>query len=47
VTASLLQQLLDRGIWRKSYTIAGRRVIIAVDRCGDVAKRVQLRDSRL
>lgn len=38
------RQLLDRGVWREPYTMAGRDVLIAVDRRGDVVKRVQLRE---
>lgn len=39
-----VRQLLDRGVWREPYTMAGRDVLIAVDRRGDVVKRVQLRE---
>lgn len=35
--------LLDRGVWREPYTMAGCDVLIAVDRRGDIVKRVQLR----
>jgi hypothetical protein len=38
------RQLLDRGVWREPYTMAGYDVLIAVDRRGDVVKRVQLRE---
>lgn len=38
------RQLLDRGVWREPYTMAGHDVLIAVDRRGDVVKRVQLRE---
>jgi hypothetical protein len=36
--------MLDRGVWREPYTMAGHDVLIAVDRRGDVVKRVQLRE---
>jgi hypothetical protein len=38
------RQLLDRGVWREPYTMAGHDVLIAVDRRGDVVKRVHLRE---
>src|SRR4051812_5066970 len=38
------RQLLDRGVWCEPYTMAGRDVLIAVDRRGDIVKRVHLRD---
>jgi hypothetical protein len=31
-------------VWREPYTMAGHDVLIAVDRRGDVVKRVQLRE---
>ena len=36
--------MLDRGVWREPYTMNGHDVLIAVDRRGDVVKRVQLRE---
>jgi hypothetical protein len=38
------RQLLDRGVWLEPYTMGGKEVLIAVDRRGDVVKRVQLRE---